>query len=214
MANEEEGQQPPQDDAAQKGGLAKEWRKLATWQKAGVVIAGVGVVAALIYYVNHQATPTSTGNDTLTGTPNGATTGAYGLPTGSYTGYPGEGDQYPPVPVSQPTQPTQPAPTPVAPPTNPVQPMPIKYLPPPGPGAPGTRIPLSSPAAAAPQRTITPMPARQQIMAMPTRPTGVLGGIHGNRIGVSLRTPAPTPQPIRKASGISAAQWNAIKGRI
>lgn len=88
-ADTEEGREPPQETAAKKGGLAKEWKRLATWQKAGVIIAGVGVAAALAYYVSHQSSPTATGNDAM---------GSYGL-TGEPTGYPGEGDYYPPYPV-------------------------------------------------------------------------------------------------------------------
>lgn len=92
---EEGSSEAPPQETAKKGKLAEEWRKLAGWQKAGVIIAGVGVVAAIVYYVNHQSSPTATGNSATQ--PSDL---SYGLPGGSLTGYPGEGDYYPSVPVT------------------------------------------------------------------------------------------------------------------
>lgn len=163
MAEAEEKEQsgsgePPQEAAAKKGGLAQEWRRLATWQKAGVLIGGGALVVAVMIYINHQAAPAATGNDT---------TGSSALmPSGSMTGYPGEGDQFPPVPVP-PTTPPPTSPAPVKPPTSPVSPIhggPIVGRPI-SPISPVHANPIKAPAPVATHNSKGDLSARQRIPA-------------------------------------------------
>ena len=129
---EDKQEEAPQERAARKG-LAAEWRGLATWQKAGVIIGGGALGIAVLMYLNRQSSgPTATD---ASGTPPA-------MPPGGAVGFPGEGDQFPSLPVAPlPAGPTPGAgPTPVHPgtvarlpatPRRPAQPPAHKASPPP-----------------------------------------------------------------------------------
>lgn len=70
---------------SKKSGLVADWKKLATWQKAGVLIGGAALVVAVLMFINREPTPVATGNA--------------GALAPMNEGMPGAGDQFPPLPV-------------------------------------------------------------------------------------------------------------------
>lgn len=99
---------------SKKSGLVADWKKLATWQKAGVLIGGAALVVAVLMFINREPAPVATGNNAVPPAEN----------------MPGQGDTFPPVPVPPVSQGTPPAPKPGPTPARPVALPPVRRAPP------------------------------------------------------------------------------------
>lgn len=97
---------------SKKSGLVADWKKLATWQKAGVLIGGAALVVAVLMFINREPAPVATGNSAVPA-----------------EGVPGQGDTFPPVPVPPVAQGTPPAPKPGPTPAKPVALPPVRRAP-------------------------------------------------------------------------------------
>lgn len=98
---------------SKKSGLIADWKKMATWQKAGVLIGGAALIVAVLMFINREPAPVATGNSAVP----------------SPEGVPGQGDTFPPVPVPPVSQGTPPAPKAGATPAKPVALPPIRRAP-------------------------------------------------------------------------------------
>lgn len=85
MAEEEHTEAP----GGGKKSLLADWKGMKGWQKAGVLIAGGGLLIAILIYMKNQQNPQATGNSSGFG--NAATEASQ---------YPGSGDIYPSMPTS------------------------------------------------------------------------------------------------------------------
>lgn len=97
-------------DAGQgKENFKEKWDKLATWQKAGVLIGGGVLVIMVILYLRNQSQANAPITSSL----------PFTSPNGAQEGVPGSGDQFPPVPTPTNPTPTQqpPPPVPIIPPS-------------------------------------------------------------------------------------------------